>query len=450
MTQLFGTDGIRGLANHYPMTPEMAVAIGKATALFFKPKGGENARIVIGKDTRLSGDMLQAALAAGVSAAGGMVLQAGTIPTPGVAYLTSSMQADAGVVISASHNPYTDNGVKLFNSKGRKLSQVEESHLEELIFQIQSESKSISTKTVGVMQPMDDAVKRYTAFLKQCLDSSVSIKAMHLVIDCANGATFQAGPMLFNALGARVTARFVNPDGKNINAACGSQHTKTLQKTVVEKNADAGLAFDGDGDRLIAVDEKGARLTGDQVLAVCAQAMKERGLLKNNRVVSTVMSNMGLGMALKQMGIKHTVTGVGDRLVMEAMVDSDAVLGGEESGHTIFRSHHTTGDGLLTGLMLLQAIQAKQAPLSQLKQIMTVFPQHLTAVKVKSKPDLASVEEVQAVIQAVETQLKDHGRVLVRYSGTEPVCRVMVEAPTSAETETYCRQIADVIEKRLG
>ncbi len=450
MTQLFGTDGIRGMANQHPMTPEMAVSIGKAVAIFFKPEDKKSSTIIIGKDTRVSGDMLQAALASGICAAGGSVYLAGTIPTPGVAFLTSSMQADAGVVISASHNPYFDNGVKLFNARGYKLSLAEEAKLEKLIVEFQAGSRIVSGKTVGAMQSLDDADQRYATFLKQCLSASFSIEKMPIVIDCSNGATYKVAPNIFNELGADATALFVNPDGKNINADCGSQHTETLQEKVVASGAAAGLAFDGDGDRLIAVDEKGDKLTGDQLLAICAKEMQAQGVLKNNLLVSTVMSNMGLGQALNKMGIEHLITGVGDRLVMEEMVASDAALGGEESGHTLFLNHHTTGDGLLTALMLLESIRRQQQPLSELKKIMTVFPQKLIGVKVKSKPDLGSVADVQAVIKTVEEKLKGQGRVLVRYSGTEPLCRVMVEGPTPGETEQHCQQIADTIRKKLG
>ena len=450
MTHLFGTDGIRGVANRHPMTPEMAVAIGKAVAAFFKPDNKKNATIIIGKDTRQSGDMLQAALASGICATGGSVYLTGTLPTPGVAFLTSSMSADAGVVISASHNPYFDNGVKLFNSKGYKLSQAEEARLEKLIVQFKDGSRIVSGKTVGTIQAINDAGHQYASFLKQCLNSSFSIEKIPLVIDCSNGATYKVAPKVFNDLGADVTALFVNPDGKNINADCGSQHTEALQEKVAVSGASAGLAFDGDGDRLIAVDEKGEKLTGDQLLAICAKDMQAQGTLKNNLLVSTVMSNMGLGQALKEMGVEHLTTGVGDRLVMQEMVASDAVLGGEESGHTIFLNHHTTGDGLMTALMLLEAIRRQQQPLSELKKIMTVFPQKLIGVKVQSKPDLASITEVQAVIKSVEDQLEDQGRVLVRYSGTEPLCRVMVEGPTPDETEQLCRQIADIISKILS
>jgi phosphoglucosamine mutase len=450
MTHLFGTDGIRGVANRHPMTSEMAVAIGKAVATFFKSDDKKNAAIIIGKDTRLSGDMLQAALASGICAAGGSVYLTGTLPTPGVAFLASSMQANAGVVISASHNPYSDNGVKLFNSKGYKLSQAEEVRLEKLIVQFQDGSRIASGKTVGIIHAINDADQRYVSFLEQCLNPSFSIENMRIVIDCSNGATYKVAPQVFNDLGADATALFFNPDGKNINADCGSQHTETLQEKVVTSGASAGLAFDGDGDRLIAVDEKGEKLTGDQLLAICAKDMQAQGILKNDLLVSTVMSNMGLGQALKKMGVEHLKTGVGDRLVMQAMVASEAVIGGEESGHTIFLNHHTTGDGLLTALMLLEAIRRQQQPLSELKKIMTVFPQKLIGVKVQNKPDLNSVAEVQAVIKTVEAKLKDQGRVLVRYSGTEPLCRVMVEGPTPDETEQHCQQIADIISKTLS
>jgi len=449
MGELFGTDGIRGVANQYPMTPEMAVAIGRAVAAIFKGDD-RRSKIVIGKDTRISGDMLEHALTSGVCSMGVDAYLTGILPTPGVAFMTSSIGANAGIVISASHNPYYDNGIKIFKGNGYKLSDEEESQIEKLVFDQSIALPSKSVRDTGRVYKIDDAVMAYGNFLKQTVSESFCFKGIKIVMDCSNGATFEVAPAIFTQFGAKVTTLSVTPDGKNINDNCGSQHPENLKKNILKNGAHIGLAFDGDGDRLIAVDEKGTVVTGDQIIAVCAKFMKQKGLLKGNQVVSTVMSNMGLGQALKKIGIKHITTTVGDRYVMEKMVSSGAVLGGEDSGHMIFLNYHTTGDGILSALRLIEAMKEESKPLSELCKIMTIFPQVLINVNVARKPDLKNIANIKDAIKSVERALGEKGRVVVRYSGTQPMCRIMVEGPTTEETRKYCQHLADIIENTLG
>jgi len=449
MGELFGTDGIRGVANQYPITPEMAVSIGRAVAAIFK-RNYKRSKIVIGKDTRVSGDMLEHALVSGICSMGVDAYLAGILPTPGVAFMTSSTGANAGIVISASHNPYYDNGIKIFKGDGYKLSDEKEDEIEQLVFNSDIASSPRSLRDTGRVYEIEDAATTYGDLLKRTVSENYHFKDLKIVIDCSNGATFEVAPAIFAELGAKVEALYINPDGKNINDKCGSQHPENLKKNVVKNGADIGLAFDGDGDRLIAVDEKGSVKTGDQILAVCARFMKQKGLLKGNQVVSTVMSNMGLGKALKEMGIKHMTTKVGDRYVMEKMISSGAVLGGEDSGHMIFLDYHTTGDGILTALRLIEAMKEESKPLSELCKIMKVFPQVLMNVDVKRKPDLENVPAIKDAIESVEKRLGEKGRVVVRYSGTQSICRIMVEGPTINETRKYCRQLSDIVKETLG
>lgn len=447
MGKLFGTDGIRGMANRYPITAEMALKIGKAAAICFK-NSSDKTKIIIGKDTRISGDMIESAIAAGICSMGADVYLAGIIPTPGVAYLTSFKNADAGIVISASHNPYYDNGIKFFSSKGFKLSEKTENTIEDLVVK---EALDTNENLTGRIYRIDKAEEIYADFLKQTIDLNSPLKNLKLVLDCSNGSTCKIAPALFSGLGADVISIFTKPDGININAECGSEHPEELCKMVVDKNAGMGLAFDGDGDRLVAVDEKGSILTGDQVIAVCSKRLKDKGLLKNNIVVTTVMSNLGLKKSLKKMGIKHVTTKVGDRCVMEKMVSTGAVIGGEDSGHMIFMQHHTTGDGILSALKLVEAATDSSKPLSELAaEVMTVFPQIQIGVKVSAKPDLESIDKIVQAAKSVESSLNGKGRVLIRYSGTQPVCRVMVEGPSLKDTERFCKQIADVVKEKIG
>ncbi len=450
MGKLFGTDGVRGVANTYPMTSEMALNIGRAVASIFSNQQSGKSKIIIGKDTRISGDMLEGALVAGICSMGVDTYLAGILPTPGIAHLTTSFNASAGIVISASHNPYFDNGIKIFNQDGFKLSDEIEKKIEQIVLEGNTDYMCASIRETGSVFTINDSVGKFTNFLKKSQHGNGSFKNLKIVLDCANGATFQAAPQLFSELGANIKSLFVHPDGKNINDNCGSQHPETLKQKVLDENADIGLAFDGDGDRLIAVDEKGQVLSGDQILAVCTKDLKEKGRLKNNLLVTTIMSNMGLGVALKELGIKHIAAKVGDRHVMEEMVANDSVIGGEDSGHMIFLDHHTTGDGIFASLRLIEAMQTSEKPLSELAKVMTIFPQELVNIDVKTKPDINTIPEISEAIKSVENTLGEKGRVLVRYSGTQPLCRVMVEGPTVDETQISCRKIADIIKKKLG
>ena len=448
MGKLFGTDGIRGIANEYPITAEMAVAVGKAVAHL--TRDSRHARIMIGKDSRISGDMLIHGVASGVSAMGLDAAVLGTFPTPGVAFMTVHSGAAAGIMISASHNPYEDNGIKVFDANGYKLSEKQENEIESLLIDEKLKTLSSGIRNTGKIFSMDDGERGYMAFLKQALSDGFSLNGMKIILDCANGATYRVAPELFTELGAEVETLFANPDGRNINDDCGSQHTETLQKRVVEAKADLGLAFDGDGDRLIAVDREGAVLTGDQILFICAAAMKKSGILKNNLVVSTVMSNLGFREGLSKLDIRTLAADVGDRHVMEKMKSEGALIGGEDSGHTIFLSHHTTGDGILTGLKLIQSMMLEKKPLSELASRMPVFPQILINVNVRHKPPLKDIPDIQKAILSVEKDLGQKGRVLVRYSGTQSMCRVMVEGPTQEETRKSAKYIADAVQKAIG
>jgi phosphoglucosamine mutase len=450
MGRLFGTDGIRGAANEYPLIADVIANIGRAVASTFS--GAANrAKIIIGKDTRESGSMIEDALASGICSKGGDACLADVLPTPAVAQLTSSTDASAGIVISASHNPFYDNGIKIFDAAGRKLTDQKEDEIEHRVLNEKTgPANGKSARGAGNLQSLKDAPERYLSFLKDTLRDTTFFNGLKIILDCSNGATYAVAPRLFNDLGAQVEAISVNPDGKNINANCGSEHPEVLIDTVIAKKADIGLAFDGDGDRLVAVDEKGQVITGDRILAICARTLKRKGLLRNNLVVSTVMSNLGLRLALKDLGIEHLVTQVGDRYVLQQMNASGAVIGGEDSGHMIFLDQHTTGDGMLSAIRLIQTMYDEKMALSELSQVMVVFPQVLLNIEVKDKPAIESVVPLMEAIRSVEKTLGEKGRVLVRYSGTQPLCRVMVEGPDKAETQQYCQQIADVVKATIG
>jgi phosphoglucosamine mutase len=450
MGRLFGTDGVRGTANLAPMTAEMALEIGRAVAYVCKRHKEHRHNVVIGKDTRVSGYMLESALTAGICSMGVDVLLVGPMPTPGIAFITRSMRADAGMVISASHNPYQDNGIKIFSRTGFKLPDAEEDEIEDLITSGHIRDIRPTAAEIGKAKRIDDATGRYIVFCKNTFPEELSLEGMKIVLDCANGATYKAAPTIFTELGADVTAIHCEPDGVNINDHCGSQHTEDLRAKVVATGADMGLAFDGDGDRLIAVDEKGQEITGDHILVICAKRYKEQGLLKNNLVVSTVMSNFGFGLALRELGLEHGAAKVGDRYVLEMMQERGAVLGGEASGHTIFLDRHTTGDGIVTALQLLAAVSDSGEPLSALAKRMSLFPQAIINVDVATKPPLEELPELQAAIKTAEAELGEKGRVLVRYSGTQSMCRVMVEGPTEEKTQRLTRQLADAVRKCVG
>lgn len=448
MSSLFGTDGIRGKANVYPITPEIALNVGRAVACLLKHN--DRARVIIGKDTRLSGDMIENALAAGVCSAGGDVRTAGVLPTPALAYLTRSGGFDAGVVVSASHNPYYDNGIKIIDQNGFKLPRETEEKLEREILECAGGCQPAEESSIGTIRPEADAEERYVDFIAGSRLTGLDFAGLKIVLDCSNGAAYRVARRVFSKLGADVTAIFDTPDGVNINDHCGSQYVGPLREKVIETGADVGLAFDGDGDRLIAVDEKGATVTGDQVLAVCAKQMKETGTLTNNLVVITVMSNAGLKDMLDELGIRHITTDVGDRFVLAAMQKNGAVLGGEDSGHTIFLDRHTSGDGVLTGLRLIETMRQSGRSLSELSAIIKIYPQVLKNVQISRKMDIFSIPEIAEVISDVESRLCGQGRVLVRYSGTQPLCRVMVEAADREMTERCCDEIVDIIKAKIG
>lgn len=449
MGKLFGTDGVRGVANEYPMTAEMAMNIGRATAHLFKKKR-HVAKIIVGKDTRISGYMLENALVSGICSMGVNALMVGVLPTPGIAFLTNSMRADAGIVISASHNPFQDNGIKLFGGGGFKLPDETEAAIEEIVFANNLHALRPSPTELGKAYRIEDARGRYIVFLKHAFPKECSLEGMRIVLDCSNGATYRVAPDTFLELGAEVTTLFDEPNGRNINLDCGSQHIGVLAEEVLKTGADVGFAFDGDGDRLIAVDDKGKVVTGDQILAICANVMKKEGSLANNLVIRTVMSNIGLGLAFRSLGIDSVMAKVGDRYVLEEMQARGAVLGGEDSGHVIFLDHHTTGDGIITALQVASAVQKGGQPLSELSKIMKVSPQVLINVDVKSRPEIETVPEIASAIREAEAKLGNQGRVLVRYSGTQNMCRVMVEGPSQEETSCYCREIAAVVDKALN
>ncbi len=453
MSELFGTDGIRGMANIAPMTVEEVLQIGRATAYVcreYHEGKGTRPRIVIGKDTRLSGYMLETALTAGICSMGVDVLLLGPIPTPGVAFITQSMRADAGIVLSASHNPYYDNGIKIFSRTGFKLPDAEEEEIEELVTSGRIHDIRATERDVGKARRIDDAIGRYIVFCKNTFPDGLTLDGMKIVLDCANGATYKIAPIIFAELGADVTAIHVEPNGTNINEKCGSLHTGDLVEKVREIGADIGLAFDGDGDRVLAVDEQGQEVTGDQILAVTAKGYKKRGILSNNLVVGTVMSNQGFHVAMAELGIEVLTAPVGDRYVLEMMKARGAVLGGENSGHIIFRNHHTTGDGLISALQLLAAMRDREVALSDLAKVMSVYPQVLINVPVDRKPPLDGVAPLQESIRTAEDELAGKGRVLVRYSGTQNLCRVMVEGPDDTVTGALAERVADVVKQALG
>ena len=449
MGKLFGTDGIRGEANQYPMTPEIAFGVGRAIAHLFK-KDGHRAVIIIGKDTRLSGYMLESSLEAGITSMGGYSYLVGVMPTPAIAFVTQSMRADAGVVISASHNPFQDNGLKIFGGDGYKLSDAQEDVIEDLILNNKLSDLLPTGQNIGKAFRLEGVNGRYIVFAKNTFPRHLSMEGMKIVLDTANGATYRVAPDTFTELGASVEVIHKTPNGVNINDKCGSQHTEVLREKVVESGAAIGLAFDGDGDRLIAIDEKGREITGDQIMVICANILKKEGQLKNDLLVTTVMSNLGLTVACKKYGFRHHASKVGDRYVLEDMKKLDGIIGGEEAGHMIFLDHHTTGDGIIAALQLVAAMVKEGKPLSELARMMDIFPQKLINVDVKSKPDIDKVPKLVDAIKQVEKELGDEGRVLVRYSGTQNMCRVMVEGPSDAVTEKYCRQLADVVRSEIG
>ena len=447
--KLFGTDGVRGVANIYPMTTEMAMQIGRAAAYIVKKGLQSRHKIVIGKDTRLSGYMIENALASGICSMGVDVLLVGPLPTPGIAFITSSMRADAGVVISASHNPFQDNGIKIFSGDGFKLPDDVELQIEELIFGNDIDSLRPTAQDVGKAQRIDDARGRYIVFLKNTFPRQLTLDGLKLVVDCANGAAYRCAPQVFEELGAEVHLLGVDPDGENINRGCGSLEPEVAARLVVETGADLGLALDGDADRVIFIDNQGRVVDGDHIMAICAKDLGNRGKLARDTVVATVMSNLGLEVALKRMRINMARTDVGDRYVVEHMRVHGFNFGGEQSGHMIFLDHNTTGDGILTALQVLAIMMREGRSLAELAAVMETYPQVLVNVRVSRRVDLTTVPEVESQCAKVRSVLGNKGRLLVRFSGTEPVVRVMIEGEDGDLIKTLAEETAACIAKIL-
>lgn len=447
--KLFGTDGVRGLTNEDPMTAEMALALGQAVAHVFRGRGRGRHRILIGKDTRLSGYMFEDALAAGICSMGVDVLQVGPMPTPALAFLTSDMRCDAGVMITASHNPYQDNGIKFFGNDGFKLLDEIESKIEDLIRSGELIRCRASAAEVGQARRIDDSAGRYVVFLKKTFPQDLTLDGIRVVLDCAHGAAYKVGPTVLRELGAEVFTLGVSPDGRNINDECGSLHPENTVERLLEVRGDVGIALDGDADRVMIIDERGEVLDGDVVIALCARHLLDRGALKGGGVVATVMSNLGLEKQLEAWGLELIRTQVGDRHVVEAMREGGYNLGGEQSGHVIFLDHTTTGDGLMTALQVLAIMARVDRPLSELAADFKRYPQVMVNVGVSEKKPLEELASVQEAIVEVESKLAGRGRVLIRYSGTELKARVMVEGENEDEVQEYVQQLASVLKQAL-
>ena len=447
MGKYFGTDGVRGVANS-ELTPEFAFKLGRIGGYVLTKDAKDRPKVLIGRDTRISGEMLEGALVAGLLSIGAEVMRLGVISTPGVAYLSRIMNAEAGVMISASHNPVADNGIKFFGPDGFKLTDAQEAEIESLI---DAEEDTLPRPVGGAIGSVSDYFEggqKYISYLKQTVDED--FVDLHVALDCAHGATSSLATHLFADLEADISTMGASPDGLNINEGVGSTHPEKLAAFVVERGADVGLAFDGDGDRLIAVDENGKIVDGDQIMFIIGKFLSTKGRLNKNTIVSTVMSNMGFYKALEENEMTSVKTAVGDRYVVEEMRANGYNVGGEQSGHIVFLDYNTTGDGLLTGIQLVNIMKATGKKLSELAAEMTIFPQRLVNVRVTDKHAVTQNEKVAAVISAVEAEMAGNGRVLVRPSGTEPLVRVMVEAATEAQCETYVHRIADVVKAEMG
>ena len=447
--KLFGTDGVRGRANEHPMTAEVALSLGQAVAYVFAASAHQRTRIIIGKDTRLSGYLFEDALAAGICSMGADVIQVGPMPTPGMAFLTADMRCDAGVMISASHNGYADNGIKFFSRDGFKLPDEIEARIEGLVRSGELAKRRASADAIGQATRIEEAAGRYVVFLKKTFPRELSLDGMRIVLDCANGAAYKVGPTVLQELGAEVFSLGVTPNGRNINDGCGSLHPELVSAKVREVRADLGIALDGDADRCVILDDKGDTVDGDALLALFAADLVERGQLTGGGVVATVMSNLGLEIALDELGIDLIRAQVGDRYVVEAMRSDGYNLGGEQSGHIIFLEHNTTGDGLITALQTLAILRRKERSLSELTAGFQRFPQVLVNVPVREKRPIDSLPEFAKALREVEALLGRRGRVLVRYSGTEPKARVMVEGEDEAAVSRHAAALAEQLQRSL-
>jgi phosphoglucosamine mutase len=446
MGKYFGTDGVRGVANS-ELTPELAFKLGRFGG-YVLTKDKDRPKVLIGRDTRISGQMLEGALVAGLLSIGAEVVRLGVISTPGVSYLTKALGAQAGVMISASHNPVADNGIKFFGPDGFKLSDAQEDEIEAYIDMPNDELPRPVGANLGQVYDYFEGGQKYLQYLKQTVDEDFT--GIHVALDCAHGATSSLATYLFADLEADLSTMGASPNGLNINEGVGSTHPEALAAFVKERNADVGLAFDGDGDRLIAIDENGNIVDGDQIMYICAKYMKEHGRLRHSTVVSTVMSNLGFYKGLENNGVQSVQTAVGDRYVVEEMKKSGYNLGGEQSGHIIFLDYNTTGDGLLSGLQLVNIMKVTKKTLSELAGEMKKFPQKLVNIRVTDKHHVTDNEKVSEVIKAVEAEMNGNGRILVRPSGTEPLVRVMAEAPTEELCHSYVEKIANVVREEMG
>ncbi|MBI2136522.1 phosphoglucosamine mutase [Candidatus Woesearchaeota archaeon] len=450
MKKIFGTDGIRGKANTYPMTPEMALRVGKAAAIVFRDQNKkEKHKVVIGKDTRLSGYIFETALTAGLCSMGVDVYLVGPMPTPAVAQLTKSLNADAGIMISASHNPATDNGIKLFARDGYKLPDSVEHEMEKLLLSEHIASDHIQGDLIGKAFRINDARGRYIEYAKSTI-KSMSLKGLKIVVDCANGAAYQVAQVIFSELGAEVIALNMQPDGLNINLNCGAMHPEIVATEVKKQKADIGIALDGDADRVIFVDENGNEVDGDHILAIGAIDLKQKKKLVKETVVSTVMANLGFEETLAKQGIKVVKTQVGDRYVMDVLQKEGYSLGGEQSGHIIFSDYSTTGDGIITALQILRIMKQQGKKLSELASCMKSYPQILVNVKVNEKKEFDKMSKVKSSIKDAEKELGKNGRVLVRYSGTENLARIMIEGKSQKQIEKLADKISNEIRKEIG
>ena len=449
MGELFGTDGIRGQANVYPIVPEVALQLGKAIAALFDTGGVSRDRALIGKDTRLSGYMLETALTSGLVSAGMNVFLVGPVPTPAVAHLTRSMNATVGIMLTASHNPFDDNGIKIFDGEGFKLPDQVEAQIEQLLVGGTLESDHIRSDRLGKARRFEDARGRYIEYAKSTIDNQ-SLSGLKIVLDCANGAAYLIGPWIFSELGVDVIKTAVDPDGFNINNHCGALHPEAISRLVPQHGADAGIAFDGDADRVVFCDSEGEVVDGDRILAMCALDYQRRGCLSHHTLVVTSLSNLGLHEAMKAAGIEVVTTGVGDRYVIEKMRSDDYNLGGEKSGHIIFMDHATTGDGIISALQVLKLMKESGKSLSELVACMDAFPQKMISLDVQEKRPLEEVPGLSEAIGECQAALGEQGRVLIRYSGTEKKIRLLVEAREEEQVQRWTDDLATLIRQELG
>lgn len=447
--KLFGTDGLRGRVNAYPMTPDVVMRLALSAGLHFR-NGGRRHKVLIGKDTRRSGYIYEYALSSGFCAAGMDVFLTGPLPTPAISFLTRDMRADVGVVISASHNPACDNGIKFFDHMGFKLPDAVEAEIAARVQGYAQDWKLPEPEAVGRAFKLEDSTGRYNVFLKNSIPLDINFEGLKIVLDCAHGAAYRVAPQVFEELGAEVIKIGVDPNGSNINHRVGSLFPQQVARMVTEAEADIGIALDGDADRVIVADEKGRILDGDQIMAICALDLMERGALPGNLLVATVMSNMALEVFMKERGGRLLRTPVGDRYVVEAMRAQGAVFGGEQSGHLIFLNHSTTGDGTLAALQLMKIMVRKGKPLSELATLLSPFPQKLVNVPVARKTPFSETPAIESAVKDAEAALSGRGRVLLRYSGTEPLARVMVEAQDAALVESLCGSLAEVVAQALA